>query len=167
MADDQTLAGFAEANPAAEAPVPLSGGEWYCDQCGARYAGPGLCTNGHGPVAVKRVADNPGPPEQKDAEQADPEASSNHFGEPVATVAPSETTTAGTRIVLPLEVPASPTPDEAPAPSPIAAAPAEPATPEPAPEPDPKPEPQQQGIIRDLAGRLSALADELHRLVSP
>lgn len=31
--------------------------EWFCDQCGVRYQGPGVCTNMHPPAQLKKVAD--------------------------------------------------------------------------------------------------------------
>ena len=38
------------------APVLPAGSEWYCDQCGARYANPGVCTNQHPPAELKPIA---------------------------------------------------------------------------------------------------------------
>jgi hypothetical protein len=29
---------------------------WYCDQCGARYAGPGICENQHAPTELVELA---------------------------------------------------------------------------------------------------------------
>ena len=41
-------------------PLPVSEGSaeatYYCDQCGARYAGPGLCENGHAPHEVTSLS---------------------------------------------------------------------------------------------------------------
>ncbi len=36
---------------------PVEDAAYFCDQCGARYHGPGVCTNSHPPAELKRIAD--------------------------------------------------------------------------------------------------------------
>ena len=43
------------AAPPTDTTAPALGEEWYCDQCGARYPQPGLCSNQHPPAELKPV----------------------------------------------------------------------------------------------------------------
>jgi hypothetical protein len=45
---DPAAADAVDAAPAVE--------PWYCDQCGARYAGPGICENQHAPTELVELA---------------------------------------------------------------------------------------------------------------
>lgn len=101
--------------PTATELQPTGTPEWFCDQCGARFNGPGVCSNAHPPNELKSVADTAaaesGAADTQPADTANPltdsPAAAPHEPEPEraapAALAPIE---------QPAEQPAEPTPAE-------------------------------------------------------
>lgn len=68
--------------------------EWFCDQCGLRYYGPGVCQNGHAPADLQKIADVEAAEQGADPTVTDsPQSASSGDGEgdadPVAGEEPS------------------------------------------------------------------------------
>lgn len=123
--------------------------QYYCDQCGARYFGPGVCTNMHPANELKLDPTVAPAPEEAQAVSETPEA-------PAPSDLPSEST-AETE-----PAPEAPAPDPAPeAPAPEPEAPAEDPAPE---EPEAAAEPSATEQAKTaVASLISQAADALHK----
>lgn len=85
-----------------DAPAAAVAEPWYCDQCGARYAGPGICENQHAPTelvelepdAAAETGQDPAPVAAAglDAPPADAGTADNTAAADPATTSPVELT---------------------------------------------------------------------------